>query len=393
MQTRRNKYRVVGTCLLIGIAGALVWRFLPRERLLLKRATRITPVSSPNFFAISSSIPWVAKQTGRKLVVYDPYFWLSDQKVVFLHAVRLSNGEAISLDTRTGVKTLLPVSDEMESWLDSLSIAIGGEHRLNTQVGGDYAVSPDARWLLCSAQGLRSRVKGQTGYMALAMDGTRRLNWPQAGIPSIPDSFPVWLPDHRHWVSAERKPEGDFLLLQSLNAPGKTLRIALPGHLDGPALGVTKAGAILIGSDASSRKGTIDMVEIMLPPTSVSAGQVLTAQKRPLSVAAPPLDNMHITEDPNPIVSPQGDRLAWLVTGEYIPSRLPWLQRLFGFFGVHRQMMVGLWVSGVDGGDMQEIGHLFFKQNEEIPQHLRWTPDGKRLSFLYRSILYTIPAD
>ncbi len=91
------------------------------------------------------------------------------------------------------------------------------------------------------------------------------------------------------------------------------------------------------------------------------------------------------------VLSPQGDRLAWLIVREYTPP------------GQRKQRMIGLWVSRLDGSGMQEIGHMDYQPNDfghrgyepkkEVPQHLRWTPDGKRLSFQYQGALYTVPAN
>ncbi len=56
-----------------------------------------------------------------------------------------------------------------------------------------------------------------------------------------------------------------------------------------------------------------------------------------------------------------------------------------------------IWISSFDGTGMRCLGGL---PNPELPgnafpnwaQALAWTPDNKRLSFVYKDALWTIPA-
>jgi hypothetical protein len=83
-------------------------------------------------------------------------------------------------------------------------------------------------------------------------------------------------------------------------------------------------------------------------------------------------------------ISPGGDMLAWIVkqdaarpTGE-----------------------VGVWVSDLRGRNAREIGRI--RQIDRLrtkgpmprelvfPQDLRWTPDGKSLSFLFDGAMYLV---
>ena len=60
-----------------------------------------------------------------------------------------------------------------------------------------------------------------------------------------------------------------------------------------------------------------------------------------------------------------------------------------------------VWVSRIDGSRMHEIGCTPLKMLEElgivdmndVPEFIEWQPDGKRLSFLLKNTLYTVPAD
>jgi hypothetical protein len=80
-------------------------------------------------------------------------------------------------------------------------------------------------------------------------------------------------------------------------------------------------------------------------------------------------------------VSPQGDRVAWLLMpsksrGRAVPT-------------------VSLWVSGLDGTSLREIGSVRWtsqSQMGDIPTQVHWLPGGKRLGFIYGNSLWTVPA-
>jgi hypothetical protein len=47
---------------------------------------------------------------------------------------------------------------------------------------------------------------------------------------------------------------------------------------------------------------------------------------------------------------------------------------------------------------MREVGHVssvsvFDGTSNEYPQSIRWTRDGKKLSYIYRKALYTVPVE
>ena len=54
---------------------------------------------------------------------------------------------------------------------------------------------------------------------------------------------------------------------------------------------------------------------------------------------------------------------------------------------LHTEREDEIWVSGLDGSQMTEIG----SDSRPLFQ-LQWLPGGKQLSFLYREGLYTVPA-
>ena len=167
-------------------------------------------------------------------------------------------------------------------------------------------------------------------------------------------------------------------------------------------IGTTGSGDILmLASDEATARPSqqhqtamLETVHIQLPAKS---GERAAVERKETFSVRMPRDGAVVYRwnpwDEYPVVSPQGDRLAWLVESDYTPPGSVWLRRVWVFLGQRKRPLVGLWISRVDGSHMQEIGHLNYKPGEEIPQDIRWTPDGKRLSFLYKGGLYTVPVD
>ena len=78
-------------------------------------------------------------------------------------------------------------------------------------------------------------------------------------------------------------------------------------------------------------------------------------------------------------VSPDGRRVAWLLTGGSGSSQ-------------------ALWVSALDGGGMREIGAVPIRKGAvggrppSFVSQLDWVPGDKAVSFLYGDALWTVPA-
>jgi len=137
----------------------------------------------------------------------------------------------------------------------------------------------------------------------------------------------------------------------------------------------------------------------------------------------------------NVAVSPGGDRLAWIMETETYSPLAALARRFFPASGLAAQSPVrgiGLYVSRVDGADLRPLGFFalprlalpkqvvlarggngannpaaqaarlqqlqavqFFDRrlrgNKDRPVALRWTPDGRRVSFVYKDALYAVP--
>ena len=98
--------------------------------------------------------------------------------------------------------------------------------------------------------------------------------------------------------------------------------------------------------------------------------------------------------------SPQGDRIAWVLTVSETPPFNNVLGRLFPSSAMQNQEILGIWVSQIDGSKMHEVGHIKkplrpFNDNTETDNldDIEWLPDGRHLSFVYKDTLWMIEAD
>ena len=101
--------------------------------------------------------------------------------------------------------------------------------------------------------------------------------------------------------------------------------------------------------------------------------------------------------DREAVLSPQGDRVAWLYGIVHIPLGYNKLQSLYAMLHIRLSYTAAIWISKPDGGDLHELGSMPLinaptLSTECKSSHLRWTPNGKSLSFLYQNNLYIIPA-
>lgn len=388
--------RKIGLLTMVGLAGTLAWRFWPHERLLLQQATRVStlrPITSPRI--------------GRlQYTVHTPILWRSAREAIGFNVGRHSEFQAFSIDALTGAQA------PMKKFNQAFGFALKGETNAfhidmspSSQFGTPWighllvtcALSPDGKWLLWGAP--RSMRLGDHPEMrqALALDGSHRCAW----TASAAFSDFHWLPDSRHWVEWVEEKSKVVFFIHSMNPSSRTrtLSVALPSSYH--MYDITPTGYVLardynwffrIAGILPSAINSWQFAQCDLDLLHTPSGRVAAVPTHAFRVHLPP--GLHVElVDPFPVLSPQGDRLAWLAAREYAPPNSPWLRRIWTFFGQHRQTLIGLWVSRLDGNQMQEIGHLAYRPKEEVPQDIRWTPDGKRLSFLYKGGLYTVPAD
>ncbi|HLV80525.1 MAG TPA: hypothetical protein VKT32_09600, partial [Chthonomonadaceae bacterium] len=205
MPAIRQKVRAIAALALVGIAVLLTWRFLPRERLLLARATYVLTVHNP--FDPLAGIGGPARRAPAArpaLLLYDPYFWKSDKEILTFRPAAGSPllYEAYCVHLDTGRQDSMPAFNRMlasEMGANALFRGPAGSRFVAIWAHETLQLSPDGHWMLCRYWDLPSARAGQA---VISLDGSRRLFW--AGSPDDPflpgRLSPCWLPDSRRWI-------------------------------------------------------------------------------------------------------------------------------------------------------------------------------------------------
>ena len=306
----------------------------------------------------------------------DPYHWVSDHQVLFPRWPRGDKEGLYLYDTHTQKETfLVSVSHQMHETgfpfcLDSL------------------CVSPDGTRLLWFDD-QKQAVSGAR------LDGSHY-------FACIPHFYPGsgawtkmrWTSDSRHWIAFIHDDEGMTQAMiyddipshepktfpTSASDQSDPLESMWPGSKQSLILGnrfLTWAGDDIEGTSG------MDILDIGIGEGVVG------------------LKTRHIDLPPNATIqevafSPRGDRIAWRLAIQPIIPPKSCVNVALSKGPIEGLRVESLWVSRVDGTRMHEIGSRNLQADEGYqPQieNLNWVAGGKRLSFVYDSVLYTVSAE
>lgn len=349
---RTSRLAVLVGAAILCVTAAVLWAVWPRERLLLARATR------------------VADATGWRA---DPcaYDWLSDHEVMYFQAAP--------------GRVRIPHRLELSTGRDQEQVALGQQLFFEE---GSWPSSD--RFLSSSTLGsllltYRPSPTSRAGVAVLDGRTVRRWDLGHADVERL-----WWSPDGSSWtivaVDVSKQPRVYFVqdcsISDSRAKPRRPVLLPFAPHM---AVGVLGDGRLLVTyfKTASDPSGRADFAAST--PGSGNAPSTF-------SVSIPRTVNGYTC-----VLSPRGDRLAWIMRETRVPAVSTFWQRVRALLSGGAHPRIGLWVSGVDGSGLREIGHIDQdpRQNRlpDVPRVVRWTPDEKRLSFLYHGALYTVTAD
>ena len=222
------------------------------------------------------------------------------------------------------------------------------------------ALSPDGQWLVW--------LHNNTTWFAARLDGSRQLQWPAA---SRYGGECAWLPDSQQWVELVQTYQQDAYrfskaIVHSTAHPPNPRKVIINSVADGILEGVAGNSLLVVNFDPASEGAQIRMTEFSLAGP-VAKPEVVTAH--------PPQIGAVFGVAP----SPARNQLAWVTLSD-------------------DRGRYALWLSNVQGKDWQQVGSgplEMVKQGNGVrlywPQAVQWTPDGTKLSFIYKNALWVVP--
>jgi hypothetical protein len=356
----------------------LLWLSLPADRSLFNHTHILEPREDFVFpVRIGNGLPL-------RLQADWPYCWVSPRILLTAH---FNDNSIMTLKPR--LKDLptgrnLPVTHltglGQGSWLSIRSINVSRQSA-HIELSGSFQASPDGEWILASS--IRTRA-----MTVIRADDSREIDWRFNGN----FESPVWMRDSRHWVGLSRE-RGEYLVdLFDLDRPNDRSEHILdvqerkewesPGGIAPTLAGVMPDGRVFAIQWSQPADGQV-LTARFLPD-----GEVEYPRTRRIPI---PAGRKAVPLLP-PVLSPDGERIAWFISVPRTPLGWPATQRFWAPFKTAPSVQIGLWTTRLDGSDPNEIGVFTRRDPDDRPSLLQWTPDGRNLSFRYQGALFFVPA-
>jgi hypothetical protein len=239
-------------------------------------------------------------------------------------------------------------------------------------------LSPDGKWLLCegsanlelerAADSRRdgSRPAGARTLVA-SLDGKHRFSWPRAGRI-------VWLDGHRlaELIADPHTGALRSVRLRTLGIPGRVRDLRVDPSARAPL-------CVDLGGEAGSAEATVAAAGPVLLIAQPAVQGRTTIHQLGLGRTVRLIGKFTVPVPPNRIVegiafSPSGERVAWQMSSG----------------GGTRASET--WVSRLNGSGMHRLTSRQFNSGDTGPIDLRWTPDGREVSFLYNQVMHAVAA-
>jgi hypothetical protein len=378
-RTRRIWRAGVGIGVL-ALAVVAIWRLWPRERLLMEVARPIVKVD--------------AEHTS--------VCWLSDQQLLIV-----TNKEAVGVGNRSGTSNpahwqgsvdLLNIATHKRSHLTALANLFQREMIAPLTVPENLEASPDGNWLRWDTHAARG--PWFMGHV-VRRDGTHYRAWDRNRPNSAAKVEEDFFLDSGHLV--QMTDYGPMMTVLDLLEPSRDKAIRELGQAETVLAQYARRQSVF-HPEPQSGDGyvevdmyrTQDRMKLILPESVGSRGAPVPLQMRKVRLP----NGAELCESEVSSQQSVGYHLAVSRTPEF----LSWLHRVIPKFTARPMVTEELWVSDAAGG-MHKIGVVPIKLDasgkaedpangfEFFISDMRWLPDGKHISFIYRDTLYVVPAE
>ncbi len=309
------------------------------------------------------------------------YFWLSDREILTFEKGGSSGVRAVKIDARSG----------NEATLDKLSATFRG-----FSPEGEMHLSPDRKSLLWNWSGPGSQPRTRRWGTAISgLDGSLK-------VDNRPGDNLAWLPDSSGWVRLTNKRGVAYVQvckLSELRADGIAIGRLTGSPIQSTGIATPFGGFVALGTDRDGR-----LISSNLPPYLTSThlafvyglNTVHPEQSRNLRSIKLSGQQDFISA----ALSPLGDRIVWQTYEMSLSPDLPdFILRRLHFIHQKPISNTRIWISNGDGSGMRLLGRLegapmpYMRVPTNIVENFAWTPDGKRVSFLYDSKLLTVSVE
>jgi len=357
---KMRRARILFLLILLSIVGGvLTIIFMPREPLLLKRATKITDTHV-----------WENRWTA--------YQWINDREILFRGKQPLDPSLTwlafFKWDTVTRQQTYLKGLTHLTQ------DAYNEKH-------SDMHISPDGKYLMWPTD--------EGSLIVATLQGQQTFG---EQIFTLERGYGVraaWMEDSAHLIEYAMDPFRDFIAYGTIfdvktGKPNQHLSVVPDFMFEKVAMNNRLLARDRTGEDASQR--VTDRLEIR--ESEIDRDQ--PAHKYTIHL---PFKGEIVDEQ----FSSDGSHIVWSLVQKSgnLPPLYEWIHRRIPAFNPPHMSKISLWVSRIDGSQMHEIGYvpLRWDYNMDAPvqedgiEFLSWTPNGQRLSFIYKDALYTVPAN
>ena len=236
-----------------------------------------------------------------------------------------------------------------------------------------WQLSPDAQWLLSGGQFLNTPVV----WVASAVDGSKQIVRPRQQNYEEDGLFTVWRPDSKSWVQMLEQNDQVHTYSYRLNSTLTPVSIANTNLNGNVAVGFYSQDRLFCLRPRTGDGGGIGVMDLGVDVSSAPVENFI--QNVPAN-----LDVQEVA------LSPDRTRLAWKFVVKPLPLGIK-VTINSSYVRHSAPSEAGLWTSDLNFNHLHEIGTVDIRDDQIST--VRWTPDGKSLSFVDDNALYTVPVN